>query len=694
MSESQEAELLAAREVGTDPVRLEGADKVRGRVLYAYEAPVEDPLFLFPVQAEIARGRVTSIDTAAAEKVDGVQLVLTPDNAPPLADTSDLELAVLHEERIGFRGQYVGAVVAESPEAAREAAGLVEVGYDVEDHDAGFRADHPARQESDNSGDDVEDGDVEAALRDAEVVHQATYRTPMEHNNPMEPHTTVARWDGEMLTVWMSTQGVHPARKALAPVLGLEPEQVRIVSPHVGGGFGSKGVPHADLVLTALAALASPGRAVKHAVTRPQMFALTGYRAPTEQRIRLGARADGTLTALAFEAVAMSSRTKDFPEEATRPAKVMYAAPARLITQRVVPLDVPVPSWMRAPGDAPGMVGLEIAMDELAEACGLDPIELRVRNEPEVHPVDGRPFNRRRLVDCLREGAERFGWAGRDPAPRSRREGDWLVGTGLSASTYPANRQAGSRARVTFTGDGYEVEIGAADLGTGTWTALTQVAADALEVPLAQVEVRIGDTDLPRATVAGGSTGLASWGAAVVEAAREFRRQHGQAPAHDATAEGAAGRNPSAKELALHSFGAQFAQVRVNEATGEIRLDRLLGVFSAGRIVNPRTARSQLIGGMTMGVGMALHEVSVLDPRFGHVVNHDLAEYHVPVNADIPEIEVSWLDETDPAAGALGARGIGEIGIVGTAAAIANAAHHATGVRVRDLPVLGSAFLR
>lgn len=695
MSESQEVhELLAVREVGTDPVRIEGADKVRGRVTYAYEHPVEDPLYLFPVQAQIARGRVTSIDTTAAEKVEGVALVLTPDNAPPLADTSDGELAVLQEERVGFRGQYVGAVVAKSPEAAREAAGLVEVGYEPEEHDADFRADHPGRQESENSGKDVDQGDVEAALRDAEIVHEATYRTPMEHNNPMEPHTSVVRWDGHQLTIWMSSQGVHPTRQALAPVLGLEPEQVRIVSPHVGGGFGSKGVPHADLVLTALAAIAVPGRAVKYAVSRQQMFAITGYRAPTVQHVRLGARADGTLTALSFEAVAMTSHTKDFPEEATRPAKVMYAAEHRLITQRVVPLDVPVPSWMRAPGDAPGMVGLEIAMDELAIACGLDPIELRVRNDPETHPGNGRPFNQRRLVDCLREGADRFGWAGRDPEPRSWREDGWLVGTGVASSTYPASRQAGSRAQVSFTGEGYEVAIAAADLGTGTWTVLTQVAADALEVPLDQVQVRIGDTDLPHATVAGGSAGLSSWGTAIVAAVQAFRQQHGTTPNPGATAQGEAGRNPAAKKFALHSFGAQFAQVRINETTGEIRLDRMLGVFSAGRIVNPRTARSQLIGGMTMGLGMALHEESVLDARFGHVVNHDLAEYHVPVNADVPEIEVSWLDETDPTAGALGARGIGEIGIVGTAAAIANAAYHATGVRIRDLPVFGSAFLR
>ena len=689
-----EQELLTARVIGTDPARIEGADKVRGRVPYAYEHPVEDPLYLFPVQAEIARGRVTEIDTDAAQKVEGVQLVLTHEDAPPLADTEDRELAVLHDDRVGFRGQYLAAVVAETPEAAREAAELVEVRYDAEEHDADFAADHRGRREPEEGEKDVDTGDVEEALAQAEVVVEGRYRTPMEHNNPMEPHTTIARWDGQTLTLWMSTQGVHPARKTLAPVLGLEPDQVRIISPHVGGGFGSKGVPHADLVLTALAAIAAPGRPVKYAVTRQQMFAITGYRAPTEQHVRLGARPDGTITALSFDSVAMSSHTKEFPEQAAKPARMMYAAPSRRIRQRVVPLDVPVPSWMRAPGEAPGMVALEIAMDELAVACGVDPIELRVRNEPEVDPDTGKPFNGRRLLDCLHQGATRFGWADRDPAPRSRREGGWLIGTGVASATYPANRQRGSRARITFTGQGYDVAIGAADLGTGTWTALSQIAADALEVPLDQVHLRLGDTDLPRATVAGGSTGLSSWGTAVVEAGRGLRAQHGTDPEPGATAEATAGENPAAQELAMHSFGAHFAQVRVHEATGQIRVDRMLGVFSAGRIVNPRTARSQLIGGIVMGVGMALHEKSELDPRFGHVVNHDLAGYHIPTSADIPEIEVSWLAEEDPAAGPLGARGIGEIGIVGSAAAIANAAYHATGVRVRDVPVLGDAFLR
>jgi len=684
---------LKVSTIGTRPVRLDGPDKVRGRAPYAYEHPVEDPLFLYPVQAEIARGRVTNLATSAAEAAEGVVHVLTHENAPSLQDTDDGELAILRSPEIGFRGQYLGAVIATTPEQARWAADLVEVSYEREDHDVELRKNHPGARKPESGGGDVTAGDFDAAFSEAEISVDAWYSTPMEHNNPMEPHTTVANWDGSTLTLWTSTQGVHPARSTLAPVLGLDPEQIRIISPHVGGGFGSKGVPHADMMLTALAALALPGRTVKYAVSRQQMFSITGYRAPTLQHIRLGARSDGSITAFGFEALSMSSHTKEFPEEATKPARMMYAGENRRLIQRVVPLDVPVPSWMRAPGEAPGMVGLEIAMDELAVACGIDPIELRVRNDPTIDPDTGLPFNQRRLVDCLREGAQRFGWAERSPEPRARRENGWLIGMGVASSTYPAGRQPGSVARIRRTADGYQVTIGAADLGTGTWTALTQICADALNVPLEQVELQIGDTNLPNATVAGGSTGLASWSAAVLAAAEAFRAEHGAEPSVGAEAEGKAQKNPAAKEWAMHSFGAQFAQVRIHESTGEIRMDRMLGVFSAGRIVNPRTARSQFIGGMTMGLGMALLEKSELDPRFGHVVNHDLAEYHVPVNADVPEIEVAWLDEEDPLAGPVGARGIGEIGIVGAAAAVANAAYNATGVRLRDLPLFGDAFL-
>jgi xanthine dehydrogenase YagR molybdenum-binding subunit len=366
---------------------------------------------------------------------------------------------------------------------------------------------------------------------------------------------------------------------------------------------------------------------------------------------------------------------------------MMYAAPHRRTSHRLAALDVPVPSWMRAPGECPGMFGPEVAMDELAERLGMDPIDLRVRNEPDVDPESGLPFSSRNLVACLRAGARRFGWAGRDPRPGRTRDGEWLVGTGVAASVYPANRMTASTATIRYEAGRYVAEIGAADLGTGTWTSLAQIAADALDVPVDVTEVRIGDTAYPHASVAGGSSGIATWGSAVVEAAAEFRRKFGADPADGDEVKADLRPNPAESEYARYAFGAQFAEARVHAVTGEVRVPRLYGMFAAGRIVNPRTARSQFVGGMTMGMSMALFEQSVLDPRFGHVVNHDLAEYHIATNADVPDVRADWIDEHDPHVNPLGTKGIGEIGIVGTAAAIANAVHHATGVRVRDLPI-------
>jgi xanthine dehydrogenase YagR molybdenum-binding subunit len=512
----------------------------------------------------------------------------------------------------------------------------------------------------------------------------------MYHNNPMEPHATVARWDtddGGRLTLWDSTQGVHAVRTAVAGVFGLSPDRVRVICPFVGGGFGSKGTPHAHVVLAALAARAVPGRAVKLVLTRQQMFALVGYRTPTIQRVRLAADRDGRLSAVAMDVVEQTSRIKEFAEQTGLPARMMYAAPHRRTTHRLAALDVPVPSWMRAPGECPGMFGPEVAMDELAEAVGVDPIELRIRNEPERDPETGLPFSSRDLVGCLREGARRFGWAARDPRPGARRDGRWLVGLGVAASVYPTFRMSASTARIRRDADRYVVEIGAADLGTGTWTTLPQIAADALDVPVDQVDVRIGDTAYPMASVAGGSSGMTTWGSAVVAAARAFRAKFGADPADGDEADADVPANPARERYAMYAFGAQFVEARVDVDTGEIRVPRATGVFAAGRIINPVTARSQFIGGMTMGLSMALHENSVLDPRFGHVVNHDLAEYHITTHADAPAIDVHWRDDPDPHVNPMGSKGIGEIGIVGTAAAVANAVHNATGVWVRDLPI-------
>ncbi|HET8728501.1 MAG TPA: xanthine dehydrogenase family protein molybdopterin-binding subunit [Alphaproteobacteria bacterium] len=692
-------DLLEPRAIGMPLERLDGPGKVVGTAPYAFEHPVPAPLHLHPVQATVARGRIVAIDTEAAAALEGVVAVMTHENAPRLASDEDRELWVLQDDEIHFRGQFVGAVVAETPEVARQAADLVRVEYAVQPHDVALSADrgdlYAPGQVNAGFPVDTDEGDVDGALASAAVTIDRTYTTPMEHNNPMEPHTTVALWADGGLTLYDSTQGVYSVRKTLAPVFGLDPGRIRVIAPHVGGGFGSKGMPHAHDVLAGLAARMVAGRPVKFALTRQQMFCMVGYRTPTIQRIRLGADHQGRLTALVHDVVEQTSRLKEFAEQTAVVSRMMYATPNRRTTHRLAALDVPVPSWMRAPGETPGMFAAEVAMDELAIACGLDPIELRILNEPEADPESGKPWSCRNLRECLREGARRFAWDGRDPAPAVRRRGGWLVGTGVASSTYPRYAMPGSKATIHYGEDQrYVVRIGAADIGTGTWTALTQIAADALGCPVEAVRLEIGDTDLPMATVAGGSSGITSWGSAIVAAARAFREEHGAAPAGGTETTAEMPENPGDGKFAVHSFGAQFAEVHVNADTGEIRVARMLGVFSVGRVINPRTARSQFIGGMTMGLSMALHEQSVVDPRFGHVVNHDFAEYHIAANADVMDMDAVWLAEADPHSNPMGSRGIGEIGIVGAAAAIANAAYHATGVRVRDLPITADKLIR
>lgn len=698
---SQPLKPLDVRSVGTSPQRVDGPAKVTGRAPYAWEHTLPGPVFVHPLQASIARGRVVVMDTGQAEALDGVLAVLTPDNAPRLADTGDAELAVLQSHEVAFRGQFIGAVVAETQEVARQAAQLIAVEYEQQPHDTELSTERTDlyRPETVTPGDppDSEDGDVDAALAAAPVTVDVTYTTPMEHNNPMEPHTSVAVWEEDpdaepRLTLYDSTQGAHLVRQILAPLVGLPPERVRVVSPHVGGGFGSKGMPHAHNVLAVMAAMRCGGRPVKLALTRQQMFSLTGHRTPTIQRVRLGADTRGRLTALCHDVVEQTARIKEFAEQAGVHARMMYAADNRRTSHRLAALDTPVPSWMRAPGEAPGMAVSEAAMDELAIACGLDPIELRVRNEPETDPETGRPWSGRHLVQCLRTGADRFGWDRRTEAG-TRREGDWLVGLGVASSTYPAFVMPGTAAEIerradgTGSPDGFAVRIGAADLGTGTWTALTQIAADALNCSFDEVHLEIGDTDLPPASVAGASSGMSTWGTTVVAASRAFREEHGENPAPGARTRASTPSDPDLANYAAHSFGAQFAEVRVHSGTGEIRVPRMLGVFAAGRIINPRTARSQLIGGMIMGMSMALFEESVFDHGTGHVINHDFAQYHIPTCADVQDIDAIWLDEPDLHANPMGSKGIGEIGIVGSPAAIVNAVHNATGIRVRDLPV-------
>ena len=695
------------RAIGASLDRMDGPKKVEGIATYAFEQPVDRPAYLYPLQATIATGRITHIDTSAATAQPGVLAVLTHENAPRLASTGDAEVAVLQSDEVAFRGQIVGAVIAETSEIARHAASLVRFSYEERAHDVELRADHDQLTKPANAayfgagGGDLQDGspadtalgDVDAALASAANRLDATYTTPMHHHNPMEPHTTIAIWTADKLTLYCSTQGVHYTRTLVASALGLDPQHVRVISPHVGGGFGSKVYPSTYVVLAAMAAQMVASRPVKLALTRQQMFSLVGYRPPTIQRIQLGADDGGRLTAIAHDVVQQTAKVKGYAEQVAVCSRVMYAAANRRITHRLAALDVPVPTIMRAPGEASGMFALESAMDEMALACGLDPIEFRIRNEPEVHPESGLPFSSRHLVACLREGARRFGWEPRDPTPRARRDRGWLVGTGVAASLYPSPRLPGNAATIRVGPDGcYAVLIGAADIGTGTWTALTQIAADALGVSVEDVELQIGDTTLPLASSAGFSSGINCWGTTIFAAADKLRArlesEHGgTVPAQGLEVTTDMPDNPNIARYAMYSFGAQFAEVRVAEDTGEVRVPRLLGVFDAGRIINPKTARSQLLGGMTQGLSMALHEQSMVDPRFGHVVNHDFAEYHIASNADVGSIEVHWLDEEDPYTNPMGSKGLGEVCIVGTAAAIANAVYHATGIRVRDLPI-------
>ncbi len=681
------------RTVGASVGRVEGVAKVTGQARYAAEFPLDGLAYGWIVQSRIARGRIATVDTRGALDLPGVLEVITHQNAMRLHDAGDADLMALQDDRVHYRGQAIALVVAGTLEQARAAADALPVDYETEPHDVVLTADHPRLYAPDhvNPGlpTDTDSGDVEAAIASAAVTVDATYRTPAEHNNPMEPHAATAYWDGDSLLVYDSTQGVSSVHRTLAQLFGLERGAVRVLSDNVGGGFGSKGSARLPVVLAAMAARMLD-RPVRVVLTRPQQFALVGYRTPTIQRVRLGAEPGGRLVALDHEVFEQTSTVLEFAEQTAVFSRTMYAAPNLRTRHRLVALDVPTPRWMRAPGEAPGSFALESAMDELAQACGVDPVELRIRNEPSTEPVGGRPFSSRNLVACLREGADRFGWAGRDPRPGVPRDGRWLVGTGVASSTYPA-RSAPSTATVSAHPDGrYLVQVAAADIGTGARTALTQVAADQLEVPLEDVQVRIADSDFGPAMIAGGSMGMSSWGWVVVKACRELRAR---IAADGMPAEGLSVRANTRDDiggladLARYAFGAQFAEVRVDVVTGEIRVPRLLGVFAVGRVVNARLARSQLIGGMTWGLSMALFEESVMDTRFGDYLNHDLAGYHVPVNADVVSVEVDWIDETDDELNPLGVKGVGEIGIVGTAAAIANAVHHATGRRQRELPI-------
>ncbi|MFJ8917973.1 xanthine dehydrogenase family protein molybdopterin-binding subunit [Streptomyces sp. NPDC102415] len=687
-----------ASAVGTAHTRVEGRDKVTGAARYAGEIPFDGLAHGWLVLSTITRGRILSVDADAVLGMPGVLTVLHHGNAPRvdidytgmLGMSPDPTIAVFQHDRVPHAGWPVALVVAETSEQAREAAESLVVRYEEEAHDVTFPGERPDASTGPGPGgpEATEKGDLEAELAAAAFVLDAEYSTPEEHHNSMEPHAVTALWDGGRLEVVDSNQGTVWVADELAKLFSLDPASVRVRSEHVGGGFGSKGVrAHQVAAVMAATSLSRPVRVV---MTRRQMFSLAGYRSPTTQRVRLGADADGRLRALEHRCLSRTSTVYEFIESGAGPARVMYDAPAHHTGNQVVELDVPSPTFMRAPGEAPGSFALESAIDELAEKSGIDPIELRLRNEPEVGPVSGLPFSTRNLPACFREGARRFGWADRDPRPGVRREGRWLLGTGTAAASFFAGA-APSTAAVTAEADGtFTVRINAADIGTGARTALTLVAADAFEVPTERVRVRIGDSDFGPAMIAGGSMGTRSWAWAVTAAAGELRER--LALGDGIPPEGITVRSDTTEAIGAlaqkerHSFGAQFAEVAVDVATGEVRVRRMLGVFAAGRIVNPLTARGQFTGAMIWGISMALHEEAVRDRNTGALYGADLAGYHVATNADVPLVEADWVDDPDPD-DPVGIKGIGEIGIVGAAAAVANAVWHATGVRHRALPI-------
>ncbi|GAB3038768.1 xanthine dehydrogenase family protein molybdopterin-binding subunit [Spirosoma pulveris] len=694
---------------GTPISRIDGIAKVTGKATYSTDFPVKNLAYAVLFKSTIAAGTIRTIDTTAAEKAPGVLAVITHTNAPKLNVNGGIRGgALLQSPEIEFYGQHIGLVVAETFEQARHATHLINVTYDKKEPKVDFeKLAKGATLPKDKEKADAKRGDAKAALRDAEYKVEEVYETPIEHHHPLEPHATIAEWNGDRVTLYNSSQIVNGAQSAAANTLNIKPEQVRIITPYIGGGFGSKGGQWANLVLTAVAAKAV-NRPVKLALTRQQMVNSVGLRQRNHQKVSLAATKDGKLTALAHEITTHGAIKEEFVEPCGDCSKVMYAVPNSLITYRAVPMNVILPTYTRGPGKSTGSFALESAMDELAYALKMDPIELRIKNEPERDPSNGKPWSSRKAVDCLQVGAKAFGWEKRKAEPRQNQQGNYLIGYGVASGTYPAHQRPTSaivKLKRTANDVMATVELAAADLGTGTYTILTQTAADALGLPLRNVKVVIGDSDLPPAAGSVGSVGASSYANAVNDACQKITDELLTRSGKQFFARPTASQlmlsekltdfqtridaKPleSAEDYSAHSFNANFAEVAVNRFTGMVRVNRFLAVTGAGTILNPKTARSQIIGGNIWGIGMALTEESVLDPRWGNFVTRSFADYHVPANLDIGDMEAIFIREDDQKANTLGVKGIGEVGIVGVAAAVANAIFNATGKRVRELPI-------
>ncbi|MFD7285831.1 xanthine dehydrogenase family protein molybdopterin-binding subunit [Streptomyces sp. NPDC059863] len=737
--------------------RVDGPLKVTGRATYVYEEweaqqrqEAGPTLYGYIVGATIGKGRITRIDTARAERLPGVRMVMTHHNAPPQGtwnDSTFLEFPrafpALTGPDIHFHGEPVALVVATTLEQARAAGGAVDVSYAVErgHYDLAARLDqaHPPHKMKIGLAADTAVGDIESGFAAAEVRIDRYYTTSCQSAQPLEPHACLVVPRGEDLIVHTSVQIVESARTSIATTLLMDEERIHIASPYVGGGFGSKLRVHYETILAAIAARAL-GRPVKIALTRQQTFPLVGVRPASHQHVRLGSGRDGKLVAIGHDITIQTNPDVEYAEQIAATTRSLYAAPHRATSHRLTSLDLPRGEDVRAPGHGPGLLAVESAMDELAHELSMDPVELRMCNEPELDPERGVPFSERRLVDCLREGERRFGWKHRAAKPASLREGQWLVGYGVASAIRP-HPQAATRVRVRVAADGSALVLSdMTDLGTGTYTALTQVAADGLGLPPERVRVELGRSEFPVSAGSGGSWGAGNSSTAVHHACAALREKlltaacgdersplYGRDPSAAVFADGtvridgvseglgeivarvrpasggadggaepgpeAEGVTPSAREdphyaaYSINTYGAQFAEVAVDVDTAEIRLRRMLGVFSVGRVLNAKTAHSQLMGGMIWGLGMALEEAVVVDVRSGAFVNRDLAQYMVPVHADVPEIDAVVLEGSDDKANPLGAKGVGELGICGAGAAVANAVFNATGVRVRHFPV-------
>ncbi len=753
--------------IGKPLDRTDGRAKVTGTAKYAAEFGVNNVSYAFPVRSTIANGTITTIDTSAAEKADGVLKIITHSNAPKLKEADPIKLMMsgglpgemfipIQDNKVRYFGQYVALVIAETYEQARTAAEMVKVTYAKQTPAIDLKTEMPKMEKPKTSGFgeqvQLNEGKTASLIKNAPVKVEQTYYTPTENHHPMEPHATIAVWEADdKVLLYDATQGVKGVQGVIAYFFELQPDNVHILCPFVGGGFGCKGGQWGHIMLTAMAAKLVK-RPVKFVLTRNMMSTNVGRRPETIQNVALAADKNGTLKAIRHENTSYKTSFSSYFEESGKQTKILYAAPEREVTYKIANFDVGAPTFMRAPGETPGTFALESAMDELAVELKIDPIKLRTMNHTAIDPESKLPFSMENIIECYTVGAEKFGWANRKSQPRMNRKGKYLVGHGMATATYPAIRSTASVKVQIFQNGSVKVMSATQDIGTGTYTIMAQTLADALGVPVERITVEIGDSSLPPAPVSGGSTTAASVTAAVLTGGEMLKKDlmklaiadskskingrneseieysnarfyvKGDTSKSDdyadilkrnnkdmmevcassipqnggglggpvapcATERFASEEDADAKKYSFHSFGAQFAEVMVDEDTGMISVSRFTSVQDVGRILNEKTARSQVIGGVIYGLGQALMEETLYDKRWANPIQRNLGDYHIPANLDVPKIDVHFIGKPDPHISPIGARGIGEIGITGVAAAVANAVYNATGIRVRDLPL-------